>query len=395
MYTRTDKTEETECEPNGRTLSGATHAILLPTPKKRPGPRVKHIVRSHLDVKHVVRSNRDVKHVIRSHLDVKHVVTSSSRPSQPTFSPDRPPPPQPYAPPAYPPLYPPYDAAPPAMRYETDDYPSGYPAISPPSMLYPQPPVAGVDYYGSTLAPEPRPVYLPHATSYPVVSALPPLVQYSHSPAMQHPLSQHPNPSHQPPVSHASLLQLPIYSLQPIHQPQYPPELPPQYLAALQSQSHYPPEHLMSAAPPPQPQYLAPVQAHSHYPPERLTSAASQLQSAAGHQLLQYTAPSMPSYSDFPGLFELTPSGQPGGAQYDEYEDAPSDIPSLADTTRKLDDILGKRPQDRTEEEIKFRDEHLAARGRRHETDAMHRERRRQMAKGKLSDCREQESKWG
>jgi hypothetical protein len=331
-HTRTNAegSKGTEREPNGSTLSGPAGKRAR-SPTRRIDNRIKHVVMG--------PSSSDVP------------------PAR------RPQPAQPYAPPTYwPRSYLPSDAAPPVMSSATDDYPSGYPSFPLANMLYPQPPVVGVDYYGSTLNPESRSVYLPHATSYPVVGVLPSLVQYS--PAMQHPLSQHPHSLHQPP-SNPPLIELPIYSLGQIYQPKYPPELPPQYLAPLQSQLHY--------------------------PPERLASAASQLQSAAGHQLLQYTLPSMSAYSNGTGHFEL-PSWQPGSALHDEYEDAPSDIPSLADTTRKLDEILGKRPEHRTEEENKFREDHLAARGRMHETDAMHRKRRRLMAKGKLSDCREDDS---
>jgi hypothetical protein len=129
------------------------------------------------------------------------------------------------------------------------------------------------------------------------------------------------------------MLQLPVYSIGHIYPPQYSPSF------------------------------------HSLYQP--------QPQPTAEQQLLHYTEYAMPAESSLPGLFELSTR------QTNEYEatfgpQVPSHGLSLADATRKLDEILGKPSDQRTEEEKKFREDHLAARQNVHAMDATDRERRRQ-----------------
>ena len=85
----------------------------------------------------------------------------------------------------------------------------------------------------------------------------------------------------------------------------------------------------------------------------------------------------MPAESSCPGLLEL-PTRQKNESEATSGSTIPSLGLSLADTTRKLDEILGKRADQRTDEEKKFREDHLAARQSVHAMDATDRERRRQ-----------------
>jgi hypothetical protein len=160
------------------------------------------------------------------------------------------------------------------------------------------------------------------AASYPLVSMMPSLGQY---PGMQPSMYQ---PYLQPPI-----LQLPVYSIGHIY---------------------------------PTPQYSPSFQ-----------SLYQQPQPTVEQQLLQYSEYPMPADSSCPGLLEL-----PTKQKHESEATAGSTIPlqglSLADTTRKLDEILGKRADQRTEEEKKFREDHLAARQSVHAMDATDRERRRQ-----------------
>jgi hypothetical protein len=235
-----------------------------------------------------------------------------------------------------------------------DDYPGAFPDFPPPEEKYPPPPPASageVDYHRGERPPSDYPL---EAAAYPVVGVLPSHGQY---PGMQQPMYQS---FLQPPI-----LQLPVYSIGHIYPPQYQPQYPPQYLPQYSPQ--YPPQY----APQYVPQYSA-AQYESLY----------QTQLAADQQLLQYTEVPTSVDSNCPGLLELPTKGK------DESEAVavavaddstlPSHTMSLADTTRKLDEILGKRADQRTEEEKKFREDHLAARQSVHTRDAIDRDRRRQ-----------------
>jgi hypothetical protein len=158
-------------------------------------------------------------------------------------------------------------------------------------------------------------------TAYPLVGMLPSPGQYS---GMQPPMYQ----SYlQPPI-----LQWPVYSIGHMY--------PPQYSSSFQSLYHQP-------------------------------------QAQPEQHRLQYTEFPVPVDSTCPGLFELPTR------QNNEYEakfgpSLSSQGLSLADANRKFDEILGKRADQRTDEEKKFREDHLAARQSVHAMDATDRERRRQ-----------------
>jgi hypothetical protein len=131
-----------------------------------------------------------------------------------------------------------------------------------------------------------------------------------------------------------------------------------------------------------QPIMQLPVYSMGHiYPPQYLPPFQSlyqaQPQPTAEQQLLQYTEYPMPADYSCPGLFEL-PTKQKNESEATAGSTIPSQGLSLADTTRKLDEILGKRADQRTNEEKKFREDHLAARQSVHALDANDRERRRQ-----------------
>jgi hypothetical protein len=122
-----------------------------------------------------------------------------------------------------------------------------------------------------------------------------------------------------------------------------------------------------------------PVYSIGHiYPPQYSSSFQSlyQPQPTAEQQLLQYTG-FPPVESSCPGLLEL-PTRQKNESEATAGSTLPLHGLSLADTTRKLDEILGKRADQRTDEEKKFREDHLAARQSVHAMDATDRERRRQ-----------------
>jgi hypothetical protein len=197
-----------------------------------------------------------------------------------------------------------------------DDHPGAYPDFQRLGEIYiPLPSAREIDYHQLTNSLQ--------TASYPLASMLPSFGQY---PGMQPSMYQ----SYlQPPM-----LQLPVYSIGHIYPPQYPPSF----------QSLYQP----------------------------------QAQPTAEQQLLHYTEYAMPAESSLPGLFELSTR------QTNEYEatfgpQVPSHGLSLADATRKFDEILGKRADQRTDEEKKFREDHLAARESVHVRDASDRKRRRQM----------------
>jgi hypothetical protein len=208
------------------------------------------------------------------------------------------------------------------MRIEAfaDDYP-GASVFQRPGGIYPIPAPPSIDeiidYYRGTMPP---PEYPSQIAAYPLVGILPPLGQY---PGLQSFL--------QPPILQPPILQLPVYSIGHIYPPQYSPLL----------QSLYQP------------------------------------QQTADQHLLQYTEFPMALDSSCPGLLEL-PTKQNNESEATAASTIPSNTMSMAETTRKLDEILGKRAEERTEEEKKFREEHLAARQSVHARDATDRERRRQ-----------------
>jgi hypothetical protein len=270
----------------------------------------------------------------RIDIQVKHVLASMHS-SQQAY-PGHPPPSPQHAHPGYPhrkpPAYSQHLPSPYAATGEihsktfADDYPGAYPDFQRPGGVY-IPPLSAreIDYHQITNS-------LQTAASYPLVGMLPSLGQY---PGTQPPIY----PSYlQPPI-----LQLPVYSIGHIYQPPYSPSF----------QSLYQPQ--------PQP--------------------------TAEQQLLQYIEYSMPADSSCPGLFELPTR------QNNEYEtmfgpQLPSHGLSLADATRKFDEILGKRADQRTDEEKKFREDHLAARQSVHVRDATDRKRRRQM--DRIPSCPEE-----
>jgi hypothetical protein len=215
------------------------------------------------------------------------------------------------------------------MRSEAHagDYRGAYPDFQRPGGICPLPPPPSADEiidYYRSTMPPPE--YPPQAAAYPLVGMLPPLGQY---PGLQSFL--------QPPI-----LQLPVYSIGHIYPPQYSPSL----------QSLY------------------------------------QTQPTADQHLLQYTEFPMPVGSTYPGLFELSTkqNNEPDATLFGST--LRSHTPSLAEATRRFDEILGKRADQRTEEEKKFREEHLAARQSVHARDAIDRKRRRQM--DRIPSCPEE-----
>jgi hypothetical protein len=210
------------------------------------------------------------------------------------------------------------------VAYADDYYPGAYPDFPPREGTYPppSPPFAGeFDYHRSVIPP---PQYPLDTAAYSVLGVLPPHGQY---PGMQPPMYQ----SYvQPPI-----LQLPVYSIGHI----YPPQYPPQYLPSFQS--------------------------------------LYQPQPTVEQQLLHYTELPTPVDSTCPGLLELA-TKQNDESEAGASSTLPSHTLSLADTTRKLDQILGKRADQRTEEEKEFREYHLAARQSVYTRDAIDRDRRRQ-----------------
>jgi hypothetical protein len=224
-------------------------------------------------------------------------------------------------PPAYAPSY----AATEEIRPEglADDYSRAYPDFQRPEGMYLPPPApspGGIEYLRGTIPPS---EYQLKTASYPLVGMVPSIGQY---PGMQPPMYQ----SYlQPPI-----LQLPVYSIGHIY--------PPQYSSSFQS---------LYQQQQPQP-------------------------TAEQQHLMQYTG-YPPVDSSCPGLLEL-PTRQKNESEAIAGSTLPSHGLSLADTTRKLDEILGKRADQRTEEEKKFREDHLAARQSVHAMDATDRERRRQ-----------------
>jgi hypothetical protein len=203
---------------------------------------------------------------------------------------------------------------------------------------------------------EPQPVGLPEATVYPGVGQYPPTQQpQSRQPPFRQPFVQQPS------------FQLPGGDV-----------LPPtgQYPSTQQPQSRQPPFYQPFIQ---QPSFQLPMYSNNNmYPPQstyqpmQWASAVSSLPTADQH----YSALSMPTGSAW-----LGPSGLPSrlGAESETTSRStlPSQTPSLADTSRKLDAILGKRADQRTEEENRFREEHLAARQIEHTRDAADLKRRR------------------
>jgi hypothetical protein len=211
-----------------------------------------------------------------------------------------------------------------------DDYPEVYSDFPRPGMMSPPHSTTAIDYR-STLPLDPQLGYLPHATAYPRVDTLPPIWRYpqmQHLPSWQPPFYQ---PLLQPPA-----LQQPTYSTGPMFQPPL----------------------------------------RSPYQPLQWANTASSLLTAE-QQLLYYSALTMPVDSTCPGLLEL-PSKLENESETTAGSTLPSHTLSLADTNRKFDEILGKRADQRTEEEKKFREDHLAARQSVHTRDAIDRDRRRQ-----------------
>jgi hypothetical protein len=180
---------------------------------------------------------------------------------------------------------------------------------------------AAIDHHNAP-PPEPQPVYLLQATAYPSVDGLPPTGRY---PPTQQPQSRQ-LPFYQPFVQPPSV-QLPMYSN--IGYTMYPPP------------------------------------SQSTYQPLQWASAVSSHPTADQY----YSALSMPVDSAWLGPLGL-PSRLGAESEATSRSTLPSHTPSLADTTRKLDAILGKRADQRTEEENRFREEHLAARQSVHTRDA-------------------------
>jgi hypothetical protein len=244
-------------------------------------------------------------------------------------------------PPAYSRHLPPSDAVTEETESEAyaDDYYEAYSDFPPLEGKYPPPPLASgseFDYHRGAMPPHEYPL---ETAAYPVVGVLPSHGQY---PGMQQPMYQS---FLQPPI-----LQLPVYSIGHIYPPQYQPQYPPQYL----------------------PQYA------TQYPPQYATQYESLYQATLDQQLLQYAEYATPVDSNCPGLLELPTKEIDESEAVTDDSTLPSQTMSLADTTRKLDEILGKRADQRTEEEKKFREDHLAARQSVHTRDAIDRDRRRQ-----------------
>jgi hypothetical protein len=104
---------------------------------------------------------------------------------------------------------------------------------------------------------------------------------------------------------------------------------------------------------------------------------------------LYYSALPIPVDSTCPGLFEL-PRRLPSGSEATADSTLPSHTTSMADATRKLDEILGKRADQRTDEENRFREEHLASRQSVQVRDATDRKRRRLRDQEKVSSSTEE-----
>jgi hypothetical protein len=189
---------------------------------------------------------------------------------------------------------------------------------------------ATIDRHNTPL-PEPQSPYLPYATVDPSVDVLPPTGRY---PPMQQPPSRY-APMQQPPSR-----QPPFYQ---------PHVLPPSVQPPMFSNIGY---------------TLYPHPLQSTYQPQHWTSAAASLLTADQY----YSALQIPPLeSEIPNESEAT-----------AHSSLPSHAPpSLADTSRKLDAILGKRADQRTEDENRFREEHLAARKSVHARDAADCKRRR------------------
>jgi hypothetical protein len=200
---------------------------------------------------------------------------------------------------------------------------------------------AAIDRH-NTPPPQPQPAYLPQATAYPSVDVLPPTGGY---PPMQQPPSRQP-PLYQPHVQPPSI-QPPMYSNN--GYTMYPPP----------SQSTYQPQHWASAV--------------ASLPTAEQYFSALQI-------------PVESSWSGFPGL----PRRQNNVSEATARSSPPLHGPSLADTTRKLDAILGKRADQRTEDENRFREEHLATRQNVHTRDAADRKRRRLRDQEKVSSRTEE-----
>jgi hypothetical protein len=247
-------------------------------------------------------------------------------PSQQHAYPGSPVPSQHRRPPAYAQHLPPSSAATEEIHSEAfvDAYPGAYPDLQRPGGMY-LPPLSAREIDYQRVANSLE------TAAYPVVGMLPSLGQY---PGMQPSMYQ----SYlQPP----SILQLPVYSIGHIYPPQYSPSF----------QSLYQP------------------------------------QPTAEQYLPQYTDYSMPVDTTCPGLLEL-PTKQNDDSEAMFGSPLPSHGLSLADATRKFDEILGKRADQRTEEEKKFREEHLKARQSVHTRDATDRKRRRQM--DRIPSCPEE-----
>jgi hypothetical protein len=221
-----------------------------------------------------------------------------------------------------------------------DDYPEVYSDFPQAGVMYPPHSAAAVDNH-NTLPLDPQLVYLPHATVYPSVDSLP---QIGRHPQLQHLPSW--QPSFYQPLVQPPTLQQPTYSNGQMFRP---PLRPP-------------------------------------YQPLQWASAAPSLLTAE-QQLLYYSALTMPVDSTCPGLLELPTKKLENESDTTAGSTLSTRTLSLADTNRKFDEILGKRADQRTEEEKKFREEYLAARQSVHARDATDRKRRR------LSD-REKVSSW-
>lgn len=198
------------------------------------------------------------------------------------------------------------------------DYAGAHPGYQQPGVAYPPPPSPSTgegEYLRGTM---PHMEYPEKTASHPLVGMIPSLGQY---PGMQPPMFQ----------SYMQPTIIPLYSIRHVYQPQY----------ASSFQSLYQP------------------------------------QPTADQHLSQYTEFPYPVDSSCPGLLQL-----PTKPNNESEATAGSTLPlyslSMADKNRKLDEILGKRADQRTEEEKKFREDHLAARQSVHAMDASDRERRRQ-----------------
>jgi hypothetical protein len=213
---------------------------------------------------------------------------------------------------------------------------------------------------------EPQSEYLPQATAYPGVNGLPSTGQY---PSTQQPQLRQP-PFYQPSVQQPSVQLSGGDALPPTGQ--YPP--------TQQPQSRQPPFYQPFVQ---QPSFQLPMYnniGYTMYPPPlqstyqsmQWASAVSSFPTVDQH----YSTLSMPVDSAWLGPLGL--QSRIGAESDTTSRSTPSShTPSLADTSRKLDAILGKRADQRTEEENRFREEHLAARQIEHARDAADLKRRR------------------